>query len=565
MASSRPSTAPARTWPLWAAPALVGALAFFAVVVAIDPAGDYPSAPQGPGLTIDETFNVQEGVRLFVGLREWGLGKIAGRDIISLRDIFGDERDLPPNAPFGYHNPDHPPLGRLWLGLWHALTGWVAPPSQHPANHPFVTACARVGSAAAFALTIFLCGWTASRWYGAAAGTIAAISLVLMPRVFGHAHLAALETSIGLMYFVAVVTVGRLWDRDSPPLWRWAAVAGIALGLAMLTKIQGALVPIPVAIWALWHWRTRAIGPLLLWGLVGLAVFFLLWPWLWLDPYHRFLEYAGRTTQRSILYVWYFGHRYADREVPWHYPAVLFFATVPLGLVALGGLGLFKGPLPPWKERRGQLVLGAILFPLLLFSLPRVAVYDGARLFLVVFPLWAIFIGRGGAIAYGKLREKLSPRVALTVAACFLAGQAWGLVGTWPCFLSYYNISLGGLRGAERLGMEIDYWGEGITRDFLEQVVASVPEGAHLDVAPVLLPHHIQTDEMLAQSPLLRRRGIALSAYKPEAKTHAEYVIVFRRLADLSPAVRDLTAQTAPVIAVRRNGVLLAGLWKTAK
>ena len=206
-----------------------------------------------------------------------------------------------------------------------------------------------------------------------------------------------------------------------------------------------------------------------------------------------------------------------------------------------------------------------MLFPLVLFSLPRVSVYDGARLFLVVFPLWAIFIGRGGAIAYDKLREKLSPRVAVTVAACFLAGQAWGLVGTWPCFLSYYNIGLGGLRGAERLGMEIDYWGEGVTRDFLEQVVASVPEGAHIDVTPVLLPQHIQTDEMLAQSPLLRRRGIVLSAYEPEAKTHADYVIVFRRLADLSPAVRDLTAQTPPVVAVRRNGVLLAGLWKTGK
>ena len=51
-----------------------------------------------------------------------------------------------------------------------------------------------------------------------------------------------------------------------------------------------------------------------------------------------------------------------------------------------------------------------MLFPLVLFSLPHISVYDGARLFLVVFPLWAIFIGRGGAIAFEKLREKLSPR-----------------------------------------------------------------------------------------------------------------------------------------------------------
>ena len=64
----RPSTGQFRVWPLWAAPALVGIIAFVLVAAAIDPAGDYPSAPEGPGLTIDEVFNVEEGVRLVEGL-----------------------------------------------------------------------------------------------------------------------------------------------------------------------------------------------------------------------------------------------------------------------------------------------------------------------------------------------------------------------------------------------------------------------------------------------------------------------------------------------------------------
>lgn len=539
---------------------MIGILAFLTVVAAIDPAGDYPSAPQGPGLTIDESFNVEQGVRLVEGLRAWVLGKIAQREIISLREIFGDERDLP-NAQFGHYNPDHPPLGRFWLGLWHQLTARLAPPSQHPANHPFVTACARVGSAAAFALTVFLCGWAAAKWYGLPAGTIAALSLVLMPRVFGHAHLAALETCIGLAYFVAVVAVARAWNADLPPSWGWAALAGLALGAAMLTKIQGALIPVPIAIWALCHWRTRAIWPLAVWGAVGLAIFYLFWPWLWFDPYHRFLEYMARTTQRAVLYVWYFGQRYADRDVPWHYPAVLFFTTVPLGLQALGALGLMKGPTPPWRERHAQLIVAAILFPLILFSLPHIAVYDGARLFLVVFPLWAIFIGRGGAMAWAWLRRRFSRRVALTMAGCFLAGQAWGLVAEWPCFLSYYNLAVGGLRGAAGLGLELDYWGEAVTRDFVEQVVQTVPEGARIDVTPVLLPHGLQLDEMLKQSPLLRRRGIVLSAYAVDVPRHADYLLVFRRMADLSPSLQEMTARTPPLVAVRRSGVLLAGLY----
>src|SRR5579862_2496394 len=116
--TSPPASRP-RNWPNWLAPALIGALAFVAVAAAIDPAGDYPDAPEGPGLTIDETFNVQEGVRLVEGLRAWALGLISGESIISLREIFGDERDIKGQAPIGYHLADHPPLGRIWLGLWH--------------------------------------------------------------------------------------------------------------------------------------------------------------------------------------------------------------------------------------------------------------------------------------------------------------------------------------------------------------------------------------------------------------------------------------------------------------
>jgi hypothetical protein len=180
-----------------------------------------------------------------------------------------------------------------------------------------------------------------------------------------------------------------------------------------------------------------------------------------------------------------------------------------------------------------------------------------------VFPLWAIFVGRGGAIAWNWLRQRLSKRISVAVAGCVFAAQAWGLVAAWPCFLSYYNIALGGLRGADRLGMEIDYWGEGVTRNFLEEIAKTVPEGAHIDVSPVLLPNNMQTDEILSQSPVLRRRGIVLSTYLPDATRHAEYLLVFRRLADLSPAVQTRIARSAPLLAVRREGVLIAGLWKS--
>jgi 4-amino-4-deoxy-L-arabinose transferase-like glycosyltransferase len=559
MAPSPPPQAeslPARHWPL---PAVLACAAFVAVVAAIDAAGDYPDAPQGPGLTIDESFNVQEGVRLVEGLKAWALGWLSGERILTLRQLFGDIDALGPNAEFGYHNPDHPPLGRVWLGLWHNAAIGVAPPRNHPGPALFVTSAARVGSAAAFAITVFFCGWTASIWYGRPAGIVAALAVLLMPRVFGHAHLAALETCIGCTYLIAVLAVARTWTSDSAVTWTWAALAGLALGAAMLTKIQGALIPVPVAIWALAHWRVRALRPLVIWGCVGLAVFFLFWPWLWSHPVDHFFKYLGRTTNRQTLYLWYLGARYEDRNHPWHYCAVLFLTTVPIGLQVLGGLGLFAGRVRMRFARHEQLVLGAMLFPLLLFSVPRIAVYDGARLFLVTFPLWAIFIGRGGSLAWDWLRKRIPQRGALALGALFLAGQGWGVIATWPCFLSSYNLAVGGLGGAHRLGFELDYWGASVTREFLERIAQTVPEGAAIDVAPVLFD--FQLAEVLKQSPVLRRHGIRLHAYDADQSRHSAYLLVFCRLADLSPELQTLIAERPALVETRRSGVLLSGLY----
>ena len=74
--------------------AAIAAVAFLTVVIAIDPAGSYPHAFAGPGLTVDESFNVQQGVRLWEGLKAFALGGL------TIREVYGDVDELGPNAPF---------------------------------------------------------------------------------------------------------------------------------------------------------------------------------------------------------------------------------------------------------------------------------------------------------------------------------------------------------------------------------------------------------------------------------------------------------------------------------
>jgi hypothetical protein len=250
---------------------------------------------------------------------------------------------------------------------------------------------------------------------------------------------------------------------------------------------------------------------------------------------------------------------WADKEVPWHYPFVMFAVTVPIGLHLLGALGavvkltrsvsegiaatatrLRFGLLGP----REQLVLVATLFPLLLFALPGVAVYDGERLFLISYPMWAVLIGRGAEVALSHLRQMTesgrwpvvaSGRARGAAITLFLIAQSIGAIVMHPCQLSYYNLLVGGLYGADRLGFERTYWGDSVTRSLLTSEV-SRKEGGTVEVMPVL--HQFQLDELLRQSPILRNRRIQLlPANTPNNQGATDGWLYFARKADVPPDV----------------------------
>src|SRR5262249_17295945 len=152
------------------------------------------------------------------------------------------------------------------------------------------------------------------------------------------------------------------------------------------------------------------------------------WPWLWYHPWERLLNYWGTGVQRATIRVLYLGQVFADRDVPWHYPWVYFAVTVPVGLHLLGLIGAARG----WKVRRDDpsplRVAGPVLFFLLLFS-SRIPIYDGERLFLHVFPAWALLIGLG----FGWLVERLGGnRLARRGLVAFLAAQGVGVFLTFP-------------------------------------------------------------------------------------------------------------------------------------
>lgn len=553
-----------------------------AVLATLDPANSRPHLPQGPGITLDESFNVQMGVYLAKSINGYGLGIL---DPQSALEVFGNPA----------YNPDHPPLGRLWLGVFHEISRKVAPVES--GDNPFVTIHARAGSACAFAVTVLIVGlFTSARW-GKLPGITSSVCLAVMPRLFGHAHLASLETSMGMIWTAAILGTIRIWTRDDlrqqnsndgrqpsnaeslsePPGDKSSLLCGTLLGLALLTKIQAILLLPLIAVWALWHWRWRAVRPLVVSCCAAVVVFIAGWPWLWLDLPGHLTEYFGRTTGRVTLNVWYLGESFKDVDAPWHYPWVMTLATVPVGILLLATVGLWSVKRKLTKDPIAGLIVGSIVAPLVLFSLPGVAVYDGVRLFLIVFPGIAILAGLGVA-AIQTWQVNSRPPVEWVIVLILVA-QVVGISGTTPYYLSYYNAAVGGAPGAARLGLERTYWGDSFSREFLLKL-KTIAGANVVQVAPVL--HQFQLEELERQAPLLmlpetashrRLRFVPFDANaEPLPPTEisgkemnaslSQYLAVFHRLADAPSAESLKRAGWEMADSVSCQGVVVASLWQ---
>ena len=379
---------------------------------------------------------------------------------------------------------------------------------------------------------------------------------LIMPRVFAHAHLAALDTFLSLFWALALLAGDRAVQSERPILAM--AAAGMLWALALLTKIHAwFLLPI-LGVWSLvWLSPRRAVLAMLAWTAVGVCLFWLGWPWLWYDSWNRLQAFWGTGVVRSTIMVQYFGQVLADRDVPWHYPWFYFAATVPSGLLALGTVGIVRG----WKNRQADplplLLAGTIVVFLVIFS-TRVPVYDGERLFLHVFPAWALLIGLGFGWLWDKRLTSHRGRAALLV---FLVAQSHGVIALHPFGLSYYNGLVGGLPGADRLGLELTYWNDPVDQVLLDQLAGDAKAGASAALVPTVYP---------GQGILTTKRaGTAWNIILSDEQEgrQSEWLVIFASYRVLAAGDQRATSEKerAGQVAVRtRQGVWLAALWHFA-
>lgn len=443
-----------------------------------------------------------------------------------------------------YFNP-HPPFYKIGMAATEAAFGGM---TADPTGY-------RLFSLACFALLVAFVTGATGRLAGATAGAAAGVALILMPRVFGHAHVAATDMPLTLSWFAATVA-WFFFVRDGGN--RWLVAGAVALGLGMATKFTAFLLPVPLAAWMLVAARSRR-SVLALTAGVGLALLVAIAvnPAAWPDPLayqvRLFEESLGR--EATVPISTFYDHRSYTFVVPWDHAIVMTIVTLPVPTLALAALGALSAPRGA-RVLRGflGLCLAQVMFWWALLALPGSPNHDGVRLWLPMFPFVAVVAGAGFDVLSRAVRTRFRGAAATAgvalLATLFAYPPALATIRTAPYYLSYYGETIGGLAGADRQGMEVTYWFDAFTAAFRTRAETTLPDSAIV----VAHPNHEYYEQLQAIG--LLRPDLRFVADPP-----GDYLLLLARKAMFDPRWTAVYRSAPPLLAAEYDGVELVGLY----
>ena len=348
---------------------------------------------------------------------------------------------------------------------------------------------ARIGPITVFSLA---CGFVSVRLkkdYGTTAAVIGPVALATFPRIFSHSHFATLDGQL-TAWWLMLWAVGASLKRDT----RTMICVGVLAGLTSATKFTGWLAWGPLALSRLfkresteWRWILALIP-------IGLFTFWVVNPPLWHSPVDELMTHfqlhLGRSTTNNNIPNIFFGKTYdLQHSLPWYNSLAWLALTTPLPTLLLGLAGFshclrqaLASQSTTLKVRAAQATSVALLLHwstlMVARALPGVPPHDGIRLFLPSFGFWCLFAGIGAQRVWDcrpALTSSWHRRIIRTTLVAALIGTSINLARYYPQTLSHYAMFVGGLRGADRLGMEPTYWWDALDTDALTWLNTNTP------------------------------------------------------------------------------------------
>jgi 4-amino-4-deoxy-L-arabinose transferase-like glycosyltransferase len=457
-------------------------------------------------------------------------------------------------------NHEHPPVDKLWSGLvWNAASGVLEDITAH-----------RLGNMLLAGLLVGLVYLMIADDCGDMAGLAAVGAMLTMPRLFFHAHLAALDFPAA----AATTAVCYLfWRTCAQSGLRWSIWLGVAYGLASGMKVTALFdIPIVLLLWTVvYQRRIRTVGRLFVMVGVGLLVWLLFWPWLYHDTWQRVIEYIRfMTVDHYVVGQWYRNRFFMPP--PWHYPFVITLAVVPLTTTLLAGVGAVAAARR--HQALGALLLLGALVPMLLLASGKSQLFDGERLWLPTFPFIAALAGLGFAQlaraiqwAVGRVgRTVWAGPIVATAAVVSLAPQTVAAADLYPHLLSYYSESVGGLIGATQLGLETTYWADTYGQALPYLNTHALPGAMVWVEADDVMLYYQRTGQLRRDLRIASPHGSqgivkGVEGYAAPFQD-ADFVVVEYRQSGLDGGLRRLMAERTPAYQVSYRGTPLMEIYE---
>jgi hypothetical protein len=235
--------------------------------------------------------------------------------------------------------------------------------------------------------------------------------------------------------------------------------AGFLLGVTTSIRVLGPFAGLLVAVYFWLHLRWRALPALLAYATTALVVTYATWPALWNAPLRAFrasfLMASDFDWHGKVLFQ---GTQYLSTDLPARFLPTLL--TIQLSEVALFlfAAGMLVLGYATWKKNGDwpwALLLASWFFlPVFGFMLVRPNIYDNFRHFLFILP--PVFLFAGYALQAG-LRLIRRSWLKVAIIGLLVLPQVMSLIQLHPYEYTYYNLLVGGVRGAFR-EYELDYW-----------------------------------------------------------------------------------------------------------
>ncbi len=365
-------------------------------------------------------------------------------------------------------NHEHPMLMKMFFGLSHHYlhVKWTL------ISDPILAY--RLPTMLLAGFTVYLTSLLGSMLGGLWLGLTSPLFLMGMPRLFFHAHLACFDLPVTAMWLL--IAMAYLWAWQSRI---WIIGSGIALGLGLATKLNAFFAPFFLLLLSIYHlvqikvveerkrWLKHYIAVALSMIFLGLAVFWLHWPWLYDQTWSRLQEYISFHARHVHYPVDYLGTLYHGPPFPIHFPFVFTLFTLPVACLFLGTIGIAKLIISAWQRWRKRdetlpielFLLINCLAPIFIIALPNTPIFGGTKHWMPSMPFFSVIAAFALLQTIKKIEFLKQRTVKALVIFCLVTPGLWLTHEYGAHGPAWYNSIAGGAPGAAEMRMPRNFWG----------------------------------------------------------------------------------------------------------